>query len=606
MKNIFFISVLLGTLQVLFSQTNTEVIDSLMLEIDKSKNNEEKADLMAKLSFNHQYNNPKEGLRIAEEAEKLNPSIDSVLLNLYNSYAINHYRISNYTKAIDYLHKALNLSQDLEKTATLNGNLGVIYMELKDFSTSKKHLEMAISLDSELKNQSGLNRDKINLANLYNHLGQYDEAIKLYWEVYEYFYSINNTNAVALILNNLSHCLNKTKQYEKAIKYLLEAKSINITTGNLNDLQRNYYNLGMSNIQLLKEQIANKPITSIKNQPYYLKARIYLDSAIMISDQLYDLVLKNDALSDLSELHGLAGDFQEAFLNSKLSSEIKDSIFNQEKNIEIARIESQKEIEVLNFSKKAALEKAEKEKVQKTAMGGVLGLILIASFFLYRLYTKTRKAKTIAESERKRSEGLLLNILPAEIAEELKNQGSSPARKYGEVSILFTDFVNFTTKTESMTPEELVKELDVCFSAFDQIIEKYGLEKIKTIGDAYLAASGLPVEYPDHAFRCGKAAIEIRDFILERKNSGGPFDVRIGIHSGPVIAGIVGLKKYAYDIWGDTVNFAARMEQNSLPGQITISEHTFQLISQEADVSPRGEIELKNKGKHQVFFLNKL
>jgi len=163
----------------------------------------------------------------------------------------------------------------------------------------------------------------------------------------------------------------------------------------------------------------------------------------------------------------------------------------------------------------------------------------------------------------------LLNILPEEIADELKQKGSSSARFFDHVSVLFTDFVDFTKAGERMTPQELVDELHTCFMAFDEIISKYGIEKIKTIGDAYLAVCGLPLADSEHAIKSARAALEIRQFMEDRNKQAGDktFHVRIGIHSGSVVAGIVGVKKFAYDIWGDTVNTAARMEQNSEKGQ---------------------------------------
>lgn len=164
----------------------------------------------------------------------------------------------------------------------------------------------------------------------------------------------------------------------------------------------------------------------------------------------------------------------------------------------------------------------------------------------------------------------------------------------------FTDFVNFTGISEQLSPTELVAEIHKNFTAFDRIIEKHGLEKIKTIGDAYLAVCGLPNETINHAEKVVSAALEICAFIQQ---SNSPFQVRIGINSGPVVAGIVGVKKYAYDIWGDTVNTAARMEQNSEAGKINISGATYQLVKNSFDCSHRGKIQAKNKGEIDMYFV---
>lgn len=219
--------------------------------------------------------------------------------------------------------------------------------------------------------------------------------------------------------------------------------------------------------------------------------------------------------------------------------------------------------------------------------------------------SQTREAiqqKMLADEERKKSDALLLNILPDEIAQELKLKGESQARQYDSVSVIFTDFVNFTTVCEYLPPAELVAELNKCFAAFDKIVDRHGLEKIKTIGDAYLAASGLPRIDPDHATHACRAAMDILNWVRDPENK-CLFNIRIGINSGPVIAGIVGMRKYVYDIWGDTVNTAARMESSSSPGKINISESTYQLVKDKFKCICRGKIEAKNKGSINMYFL---
>jgi len=210
------------------------------------------------------------------------------------------------------------------------------------------------------------------------------------------------------------------------------------------------------------------------------------------------------------------------------------------------------------------------------------------------------------KTEKRKSDDLLLNILPAEIADELKEKGRSEARFFNDVTVLFTDFVDFTKAAENMAPQELVDELDICFKAFDDIISKHGCEKIKTIGDAYLAVCGLPLPDNAHAGKVADAAYEIIQFMALRKQQGAKtFDIRIGIHSGSVVAGIVGVKKFAYDIWGDTVNTAARMEQNSAPGKINISQTTYELVKDKFDCTYRGQIAAKNKGELSMYFIEK-
>jgi class 3 adenylate cyclase len=219
------------------------------------------------------------------------------------------------------------------------------------------------------------------------------------------------------------------------------------------------------------------------------------------------------------------------------------------------------------------------------------------------------RQKLDLEKSKKQSDDLLLNILPSEIAEELKEKGSSRTRLYSSVTIMFTDFEEFTKMTESLSPEDLVSIVDFHYKAFDTIVEKYGVEKIKTIGDAYMCASGLPVEDPNHAINAVNAALEmaqfVEDHILERKAQNLPFcRMRIGLHTGSVIAGVVGFKKFAYDIWGDSVNTAARIESNCEVGKVNISRTTYELVKDQFECSYRGKIMAKNKGEIEMYYVD--
>ncbi len=218
-------------------------------------------------------------------------------------------------------------------------------------------------------------------------------------------------------------------------------------------------------------------------------------------------------------------------------------------------------------------------------------------------HLKLRAAQQAVELEREKSEKLLLNILPAAVASELKNSGKSSPRLYPEVTVLFTDLVNFTEKAASLAPDDLIAELNDIFTGFDDIMSKYGCERIKTIGDAYFAVCGIPEANPDHAYNMVCAAREIVVFLEERnRNARTAWSMRVGVHSGSAVAGIVGTHKYIYDVFGDTVNTASRMESNSAPGRINVSDETARLLAGRLDLEARGEIEVKGKGLMRMFF----
>lgn len=213
------------------------------------------------------------------------------------------------------------------------------------------------------------------------------------------------------------------------------------------------------------------------------------------------------------------------------------------------------------------------------------------------------------EEEKEKAEKLLLNILPTETADELKQTGSYKPRKYESVSIIFTDFEGFTRISENLTTDELVEMIDTCYKEFDIITTKYNIEKIKTIGDSYMCVSGLPIENKNHAVSAVNAAFEMHAFInkfnAERKSKGLPYCLlRIGVHSGPVVAGVVGSKKFAYDIWGDSVNIASRLESAADAGTINISNDTYNLIKNNFDCIHRGKIAIKNKEDIDMYFVN--
>lgn len=242
-------------------------------------------------------------------------------------------------------------------------------------------------------------------------------------------------------------------------------------------------------------------------------------------------------------------------------------------------------------------------------MSAQIGVALDNSFLYDQMEQKVLERTRELVEEKQKSDELLRNILPESIAQELKANGVINPKKFNNVTVLFTDFKGFTQLAETLPAEKLVNELDVCFSAFDAIVDKYGLEKIKTIGDSYMCVGGLPVENSVHAANSVKAALEFVSFMKSHseKNRAANrpvFDLRIGLNTGPVIAGVVGKKKFVYDIWGDTVNIASRMESSGEIGRVNISEDTYMAIKDQFECEPRGEVQAKNKGLINMYFVN--
>ena len=326
----------------------------------------------------------------------------------------------------------------------------------------------------------------------------------------------------------------------------------------------------------------------------YAKRSLALAEQYGLKEQLRDANLK------LSELYERAGDPISAYVHYKVYITHRDELNNieavQQKANLLTNFEvSQKQVEI--DLTKAEVNLLETQKRNQLIILSFVGLSLLASLWFYSIISR----------EKKKSEKLLLNILPEDTAKELKVNGKVKAKKYESVTVFFSDFKGFTSYSEKLSPEALVETVNFYFSKFDEIIYKHGLEKIKTIGDAYMCAGGLHDSETDHAQRMVRAAFEIATFVEETKKdvaaSDLTFDIRIGINTGPVVAGVVGTKKFAYDIWGDTVNVASRMESMSEPGKINISHSTYELIKEDVDCEYRGAIEAKNRGKVKMYFV---
>ena len=243
--------------------------------------------------------------------------------------------------------------------------------------------------------------------------------------------------------------------------------------------------------------------------------------------------------------------------------------------------------------------------VQETfLMANVTSAFAILAMMSYVYSEAARKAEAMLELERQKSERLLLNILPMSIAQRLKDHDEIIADHYDSATVMFADIVGFTALSEELAPTELVKRLNRLFSAFDDLAEKHRLEKIKTIGDAYMVAGGLPELHDSHAVDVSSMALDMLEVVTQYNlTTEQPLSLRIGIHTGPTVAGVIGIKKFVYDVWGDTVNTASRMESTGKPGRIQLSEQAAELLTNDFVIEERGTIEVKGKGSMKTYWL---
>jgi class 3 adenylate cyclase len=434
---------------------------------------------------------------------------------------------------------------------------------------------------------------------VYKNLGEYDSAL-FYLEKSLPLYE--NTVLIPEALIRLGMVHEEKGAFETAINYQKQAYNSALATDQNLLITRSLLNLG---------NIYRKTGNSIEAHKAYSEAEKYaLEGGL--NYELRD-IYKGQALAFAQQRS-----FEKAYKYHTQFQAIKDTLFNLETDDKVRGLQftyeiDKKEDQINLLEKDAEIAQLEnrRQKAISRASGIVGILLLLLAIGLYQRFKFVRKTKRIIEYEKNRSENLLLNILPEETAEELKENGTAKARSYEQVSILFTDFKGFTSIAATMSPEQLVQEIHEQYKVFDEIMTHHGIEKIKTIGDAYMAAGGLPVPNDTNPMDVIKAALEIRDYTEKLKQKrieeGRPFfEIRIGVHTGPVVAGIVGIKKFAYDIWGDTVNIASRMESNSEPGKVNISQTTYALVKDYAICTYRGEIEAKNRGKLKMYFVEQL
>ena len=542
-------------------------------------------------------------------------------------------------KALELNERVLALARqagDRERIAGTLGNMGIIYRKQGDLPRALDHYQQSLAMNEELNDQRGVATALTNLAVIHRDMGDMDKALADNLRSLAIVEELDDPRLLAGVLSSIGNVYFKKQDYTHALEYHERCLGIYERTGDQRGISISLVNIGNVHYERgeldqaldhqqraleLQQRIGDRlGITKSYNQIGRIRlaqgdprqAIIDCHKGLEVAEELGSINDRAHNCDCLYEAYKAAGDARNALSYHEQREQLSDSLFNEENTKKITQLQMQYE-----FDKKEAATRAEQEKKdalaaeelrrQKVVRNGFMGgFVLVALFAGVFLTQRNRIGK-----EKNRSEELLLNILPEEVAEELKAKGEAEAKLIDEVTVLFTDFKGFTAMSETLSPKELVKDLHECFSAFDHICEEHGLEKIKTIGDAYMAAGGLPTPNTTHAMDVIQAALEMRDFIVEGKArklaAGLPyFEVRIGVHTGPVVAGIVGVKKFQYDIWGDTVNTASRMESSGDVGQVNISEATYALVKDQAGLAftPRGKVQAKGKGELEMYFVS--
>ena len=493
-----------------------------------------------------------EGIRHNELAHN-----ESGLLPGYGNLSVIMAQQEDFEKATEYALRGLAIAEKLNNQQAISSflsNLGGFTVESGRQLEGIGYHERSLNLAQEMGNRGGEMMALYNMGSAYGELGQHERALELLTRALEVAKEMKEPYREAMALSGLAAASQGLERHDEAVRY------------------------GEMSLAMMQE----------------IGATVDIGTVASVLRKAYKSLGRNDRALAMYELEMQMND-------SIRSEEAQRGVLRQEYSFEN---EKRALADSLQFAAVKAIQVKEIQKQKLVKNGFIGGFALVALFAGVFFMQRNRISK-----EKARSEELLLNILPEEVAQELKDKGEADAKLIDKATILFTDFKGFTSISEQLTAHELVEELNVCFKAFDHIITARGIEKIKTIGDAYMCAGGLAGEGSSSPLQVVHAALEMQEFMKARKAERAAkhlpaFDMRLGIHTGPVVAGIVGVKKFQYDIWGDTVNIAARMESSSEVGEVNLSEATYTLVKDTLGLhfTPRGKVQAKGKDEMEMFF----
>ncbi|MBK8912910.1 MAG: tetratricopeptide repeat protein [Chlorobi bacterium] len=525
---------------------------------------------------------------------------DRTLNNIGNVYR----SLSEYPKALEYYSRALFLYEELgdrSGVARATGNIGLVYWNLSDYPKALEYDSRALALFEELGDRSGVATVTNNIGNVYMNLSEYLKSLEYYTRAFALFEELGERSGVARITGNIGLVYDRLSEYPKALEHLshglamleelgdrFSAAAVTVSIGNvyasLSEYSKSleHYLRALALYEELGDRsgvaLATGNIGSLYSQKTFadynpIKAEELLQQAITLGEELGINQNPYAAHKSLADLYEQENRFEEALTTSERVREVKEEVQSEEAKKKAIQVEQQRQI--AEMEKRTAAERADAEATKR----------------------------------------VLHNILPPTIAQRVVRGEEHIAESFESVTVLFADIVGFTVLSQRITPQELVTGLDLLFSQFDELAEKYGLEKIKTIGDAYMAVSGLPESREDHAESAARMAMELVEVVagFNGLGDGVRLQVRIGLHSGEVVAGIIGKKKFAYDLWGDAVNTASRMESHGEAGRIHVSEEFAAALSSAIStgglsitLEERGELTIKGKGTLQIYFLNQV
>jgi class 3 adenylate cyclase/tetratricopeptide (TPR) repeat protein len=561
----------------------------------------------------------------------------------YNNIAVIYKDQGRYDLSLEYLLKSLELEEalnDKRGIAYTVNLIGSVHWNLGNYNEALDFYQRSLKLRKELGDKEGVAASMVSIGNTCKKMGMYSISLQYFQNALENFEDLKQENNIAFCLNEIATAYSNLQVYDKAVDYYLRTlklrekrgdrvliantlKNLGITYKKMEkyNLALDYYNKALSVFNEINNKNGQLTIESYKGNIYRetkndLKALSHYLKSFEISSEISDFTNMLYTTKQIAEIYYNLKNFKQASDYLIKNIELKDSIANKSIAVEVEKkiakyTVDKKEEEIAYINKINQLEFSRQESLikRKNWITNLLfGGLLVILFFLIVLFMQKKKVNltnTELKHEKDKSDRLLLNVLPYKVANDLKLYGYSEPELFENVTIFFSDLVNFTETSTELKPKHLIGELNALFTRFDEIMEKHGCERIKTIGDAYLAVCGMPDPEPENAERIINAGLEIIDFIKERnKTNFVDWDIRIGVHTGRVVGGIVGTRKYIYDVFGDAVNTASRMETNSEGMRINISETTYNHVKNKFSFIERPAIEVKGKGEMRMFFVD--
>ncbi len=577
-----------------------------------SVSGKEKLEVLNALSEAYWGEAPEKTVRYGQEAlslaEELNDETEKA--RALNSIGVGHKFISDYETALKYCLKALNIrenSGDKKGIAESLHEVGIIYDYLSNYDNALQYYNKSLKIREEIGDKKGIAASLNNIGIIYHLTENYEKALEYYLKSLDIRKELRDEKGIASCLNNAGVIYSIKKDYDKALKYCSKALEMVEKMGNKYETANILNNIGSFYMAIQR----------------YDESLSYLERSLKIAKELDAKEILRENYEFHSDLCAAKNDYKKALEYYKLSVKEKDSILNEKSSKQVADMQikyesekKEKEIQLLkkdNEIKRLAIERktVRRNYIIVVLLFCVIGCVVLI-FFIYSRYRLKKKANEELEAankliqlEKEKSDHLLLNILPKRIADILKENGKAEPESYENVTVFFSDIVSFTKMSNDLEPKILIRELNELFTKFDEIIEKNHCERIKTIGDAYLCVCGMPEANPYHAENILNSAIEIIRYLKKRQQcSNIQWEMRIGIHSGRVVGGVVGVKKYIYDVFGDTINTASRMETNSEPMKINISETTYQIVKNKYNFIERGSFAVKGKGEMKMYFID--